>query len=88
MSHLCFTDDITADLERDFAFIEMEAEANATSSPTTCLLAPKSLLKDRWEVLRKIGGGGFGEIYKAKDHLTNTVIYIFLSQLCTNSKIL
>ncbi len=31
------------------------------------LLTPGTLLKDRWEVVKKIGGGGFGEIYKAKD---------------------
>ena len=54
-----------------------EMEADATSSPTY-LLAPKSFLKDRWEALKKIGGGGFGEIYKAKDHLTNTVRQHFL----------
>ena len=37
------------------------------------LLATGSLLKDRWEVLRKIGGGGFGEIYKARDHQSGQV---------------
>ncbi len=31
------------------------------------LLTLSSLLKDRWEVVKKIGGGGFGEIYKARD---------------------
>lgn len=36
----------------------------------TPLLLPATLLKDRWEVLKKIGGGGFGEIYKARDHIT------------------
>lgn len=32
------------------------------------LLPVGSFLRDRWEILKKIGGGGFGEIYKAKDH--------------------
>ena len=39
----------------------------------TPLLLPATLLKDRWEVLKKIGGGGFGEIYKARDHITGQV---------------
>lgn len=36
----------------------------------TDLLAVGSVVKDRWKVLRKIGGGGFGEIYEAVDTLT------------------
>lgn len=37
------------------------------------LLTTETLLKDRWEPLKKIGGGGFGEIYKARDRETNKV---------------
>lgn len=37
------------------------------------LLPVSSFLRDRWEILTKIGGGGFGEIYKAKDHDTGQV---------------
>ena len=37
------------------------------------LLTGGALLKDRWEVLRKIGRGGFGEIYRAKDLDTGEV---------------
>ena len=37
------------------------------------LLPVASFLRDRWEILKKIGGGGFGEIYKAKDHNTGQV---------------
>ena len=37
------------------------------------LLPVGSFLRDRWEILKKIGGGGFGEIYKAKDHDTEQV---------------
>lgn len=37
------------------------------------LLTTETLLKDRWEPLRKIGGGGFGEIYQANDRESNTV---------------
>jgi serine/threonine protein kinase len=41
-----------------------------SSSEDAPLLTGGVFLKDRWEVLRKIGRGGFGEIYKAKDHDT------------------
>ena len=37
------------------------------------LLKPGSRLQDRWEVLKKIGGGGFGEVYKARDTRTGQV---------------
>ncbi len=37
------------------------------------LLPVASFLRDRWEILKKIGGGGFGEIYKAKDRDTGQV---------------
>lgn len=41
-----------------------------TSSP---LLVNGIKLRERWEILKKIGGGGFGEIYKAKDSSTGQV---------------
>ena len=44
-----------------------------SSSEDAPLLTGGVFLKDRWEVLRKIGRGGFGEIYKAKDHDTGEV---------------
>ncbi|MGH0172047.1 UNVERIFIED_CONTAM: hypothetical protein FKN15_062409 [Acipenser sinensis] len=34
------------------------------------LLTGGVLVKERWKVLKKIGGGGFGEIYEAVDLLT------------------
>ncbi|XP_061086243.1 tau-tubulin kinase 1-like [Conger conger] len=34
------------------------------------ILPPNCMIKDRWKVLKKIGGGGFGEIYEALDLLT------------------
>ena len=42
------------------------------------LLPVTSFLRDRWEIVKKIGGGGFGEIYKAKDH-DNGQVYIHRS---------
>lgn len=34
------------------------------------ILPVSYVVKDRWKVLKKIGGGGFGEIYEAMDLLT------------------
>ncbi|XP_016345295.1 tau-tubulin kinase 1-like isoform X2 [Sinocyclocheilus anshuiensis] len=34
------------------------------------ILPPNCMVKERWKVLKKIGGGGFGEIYDALDLLT------------------
>ena len=30
-------------------------------------LSARSILKEKWQIADKIGNGGFGEIYKAKD---------------------
>ncbi|OON14313.1 hypothetical protein X801_09899 [Opisthorchis viverrini] len=38
---------------------------SATSD--TDLVSPGSIIKDRWRVVKKIGGGGFGEIYEAQE---------------------
>jgi tau tubulin kinase len=34
------------------------------------LLQPGHIVKERWKVTRKIGGGGFGEIYEGIDLVT------------------
>lgn len=46
----------------------METDATAST-----LLSPGTYLRERWEIVSKIGGGGFGEIYKALDHSTELV---------------
>lgn len=40
---------------------------NDESSSEDDLLQPSQMIKDRWRVVKKIGGGGFGEIYEAVD---------------------
>ncbi|XP_035388843.1 tau-tubulin kinase 2 isoform X2 [Electrophorus electricus] len=40
----------------------------------TDILSTAALVKERWKVLKKIGGGGFGEIYEALDLLTRTSV--------------
>ncbi|XP_005815779.1 tau-tubulin kinase 2 isoform X3 [Xiphophorus maculatus] len=38
------------------------------------ILSGLSLVKERWKVAKKIGGGGFGEIYEAQDLLTRSSV--------------
>ena len=52
--------------------------AMASESLPPPLLEPNTLLKERWRVLKKIGGGGFGEIYKARDNLIGMVGILLL----------
>ncbi|CAG5947394.1 unnamed protein product [Menidia menidia] len=49
--------------------LQENANMNGTSEQAD-ILPPNCMVKDRWKVLKKIGGGGFGEIYEALDLLT------------------
>ena len=40
------------------------------------MLAPNSLLKDRYLILHRVGGGGFGEVYKAIDQVFGCAVAI------------
>ncbi len=51
--------------------------ADDPSASTLPLLANGIKLRERWEILKKIGGGGFGEIYKARDNSTGQVRNLF-----------
>ncbi|XP_041352893.1 uncharacterized protein LOC121371225 isoform X2 [Gigantopelta aegis] len=42
------------------------------------LLQANQVVKERWKVLRKIGGGGFGEIYEATDMVTKELVALKL----------
>ncbi|XP_031622645.1 tau-tubulin kinase homolog Asator isoform X2 [Contarinia nasturtii] len=43
---------------------------NHSKMSTEDLLQPGTVVKERWKVVRKIGGGGFGEIYEGQDLIT------------------
>lgn len=43
----------------------------STSNPHQSLLSPGHVVKERWRVVRRIGGGGFGEIFECLDMQTN-----------------
>jgi hypothetical protein len=40
------------------------------------LLQAGHIVKERWKVISKIGGGGFGEIYEGQDQLTRELVAI------------
>lgn len=42
-----------------------------TNSEVTELIQLGQLIRDRWQALKKIGGGGFGEIYEASDSMSS-----------------
>ncbi|XP_078490913.1 uncharacterized protein LOC100176391 [Ciona intestinalis] len=44
------------------------------SDQTVQLLEPGDFIKDRWKIMRKIGGGGFGEIYEAVDTVSGEAV--------------
>ncbi|XP_036325411.1 tau-tubulin kinase homolog Asator-like [Rhagoletis pomonella] len=45
-------------------------EATEVKMASEDLLQPGHVVKERWKVVRKIGGGGFGEIYEGQDLIT------------------
>ncbi|KAJ8361585.1 hypothetical protein SKAU_G00181100 [Synaphobranchus kaupii] len=49
--------------------LQQDANMNGAGEQVD-ILPPNCMVKDRWKVLKKIGGGGFGEIYEALDLLT------------------
>lgn len=40
----------------------------------TDILSVSDVVRDRWKVIRKIGGGGFGEIYEVSDQLSQATV--------------
>uniref|UniRef100_A0A3B3ZY00 Protein kinase domain-containing protein n=1 Tax=Periophthalmus magnuspinnatus TaxID=409849 RepID=A0A3B3ZY00_9GOBI len=40
----------------------------------TDILSVSDVVRDRWKVIRKIGGGGFGEIYEVLDQLSQATV--------------
>ncbi|KAL7057740.1 hypothetical protein AAHC03_017163 [Spirometra sp. Aus1] len=46
------------------------------TSTASDIVTVGTIIKDRWKVLKKLGGGGFGEIYEAQDALTQQKVAI------------
>ena len=42
------------------------------------LLQPGHVVKERWKVVKKIGGGGFGEIYEGLDLVSKELVALKL----------
>ncbi|XP_063958383.1 F-actin-monooxygenase Mical-like [Lytechinus pictus] len=52
------------------------------------LLHPGAIVKDRWKVTKKIGGGGFGEIYEALDQVLDECVAIKLESALQPKQVL
>nr|CDS33579.1 tau tubulin kinase 1 [Hymenolepis microstoma] len=46
------------------------------TSTASDIVATGTVIKDRWKVVKKLGGGGFGEIYEALDNMTQQKVAI------------
>lgn len=44
------------------------------AAENTDILSVADVVKDRWKVARKIGGGGFGEVYEVLDQLSQSTV--------------
>lgn len=58
------------ELDACVAVLPLQCFAMSGGGEQPDILSVGILVKERWKVLRKIGGGGFGEIYDALDMLT------------------
>ncbi|XP_064076029.1 tau-tubulin kinase 1 isoform X2 [Vanessa tameamea] len=55
---------------RDASRCDTSRRAHHITMATEDLLQPGHVVKERWKVVKKIGGGGFGEIYEGLDLVT------------------
>ncbi|KAH8283410.1 hypothetical protein KR054_010834 [Drosophila jambulina] len=58
------------DLEKIAKIVVDVKEKESDKMTSEDLLQPGHVVKERWKVVRKIGGGGFGEIYEGQDLIT------------------
>jgi len=61
---------------------------NQPSSTQEDLLQPGYVVKERWKVVKRIGGGGFGEIYEALDLVTREHIAMKLESAQQQKQVL
>ncbi|CAD5110666.1 DgyrCDS43 [Dimorphilus gyrociliatus] len=61
---------------------------NDESSSEEDLLQPSQIVKDRWRILKKVGGGGFGEIYEAIDLNTKEKVALKLESALQQKQVL
>ncbi|XP_033647407.1 titin homolog [Asterias rubens] len=52
------------------------------------LVRPGAIVKDRWKVTRKVGGGGFGEIYEAVDQVLEEAVALKLESALQPKQVL
>ncbi|EDO46789.1 predicted protein, partial [Nematostella vectensis] len=52
------------------------------------LLKPGDVVRQRWKIIKKIGGGGFGEIYRGLDQVTKDYVAIKLESVHQSKQVL
>lgn len=58
------------------------------TSQESDLLQPGNIVKERWKVTKRIGGGGFGEIYEATDLVTRECVAMKLESAQQQKQVL
>lgn len=61
---------------------------NGGSSVEEDLIKPSQKIKERWEIVQKIGGGGFGEIYESVDLNTKEIVALKLESAKQTKQVL
>ena len=66
------------------------AEAAPTAVPPEIqeLLTEGQTIRERWRVVRCIGNGGFGQIYRAEDLDTREAVAVKVESLASNKQVL
>lgn len=59
-----------------------------SSSVKSDIISPGTIIKKRWRVLEKIGGGGFGEIYEATDLISSQKVAVKLESVSQQKQVL
>ena len=69
----------TSRLKHLSSAVKSQSKVKMTSHQSSeDLLQPGHIVKERWKVTRKIGGGGFGEIYEGIDLVTKEQVALKL----------
>ncbi|XP_066923149.1 uncharacterized protein [Clytia hemisphaerica] len=60
----------------------------ASTDDTPDLLRIGEYVKQRWKIVKKVGGGGFGEIYQGHDTVTHEMVALKLESANTSKQVL
>ena len=58
------------------------------SEPLSNLLNTSCIIRNRWKIVKKLGQGAFGEIYQAKNVITNEMVAIKVEKVSSTKQVL